>query len=313
MNRIEQKKIYYDVRTCTEGDLIRILAENRLAELHKRVSPYELIFDKDGFPMQRESNGELKKMGLDMSNKLSLLEIEGMQGIRELSLNGYKTIVWFSPNGGNSPYVENRMTVASLKEKKVDGSMIFDCRGICSKHERKDFFDRIKQIISDKDNYIGREISDPDELRNHPVGLVLGEEKWFDYMAKFFDDIPEVFKAIAEGEDIRNMLKMTKIAEDVRREFGTRMVGVDNYYDAVRLGALIERFIERNHGISLMAGGSHGASNNSVESAFNTVFDESVVVTPDTPGSKLCPECKCYYLGDACPCGYTSKDTRAVA
>lgn len=280
------------------GQVARAIKENLQTEkLKERVNPFELIF-KNGVPMKRREDGDLEKMEVDNATELGRMEVEGMQNIRELALMGYKTIVWFSPNGGNSPYEEIRMVVAKLKEIKEDGIIVFECRGICGKYDRLDFYKRVLNIINDG-NLIDGEINNPDDLRKYPVGLNLKDEEWFEYLPTFFEELSEVFEAIAAGEDIRSVIEAEGIAWELHREFGSRIAKIGNKLEAVVLGNLMEDYLSRMHGMNLKAGGgNHGMSN---KDAFNSLYGSSMVVTKDTEGAKWCSDCKVYYLGNKCP------------
>ncbi|MDP4009532.1 MAG: hypothetical protein Q8P53_00955 [Candidatus Shapirobacteria bacterium] len=280
------------------GQVARAIKENLQTEkLKERVNPFELIF-KNGVPMRLMENGDLEEMDVDNETELGRVEVEGMQNIRELALRGYKTIAWFSPNGGNSPYEEIRMVVAKLKEIGEDDTIVFECRGICGKYDRLDFYKRVLNIIND-DNFVDGEINNPDDLRNHPVGLNLKDEEWFEYFPAFFGELSEVFEAIAAGEDIRSVLEAEKIALELHREFGSRIARIENKFEAVVLGNLMEDYLSRMHGMNLKAGGgNHGMSN---KDAFNSLYGSSMVVTKDTEGAKWCSDCKVYYLGNKCP------------
>lgn len=287
-------KIYFDVRKFSVEDLIRILAEcRRTEELSKRISVFELRFDKDGNPLQKKDDGSCVKMRENVKSKLDLQEVFAMQRIRELYLLGHKTIAWFSPNGGNSQYVENRITVAVLKDIEESGSMVFECRGICTQHGREDFYNRVRKIV-DGSSFAGREIKDPDDLRENPIPVdSIGS------LAKIFNDIPEVFEAIATGKDVENMEYLRGVALAIKAEWVSRERKPVSFIEAVEEGAYLERVIRERFKIDLMPGGGHGSSNEKI------LGDASGrLVTKDTPGAKLCLDCGAYYVGNDCPvCG----------
>ncbi len=293
----KERKLYFDVRTYSPENLTLVLAENRLAALEKRISPYPLLFDKDGRSFKiadddkkPDEKGNLVPLEINENDEVARAEVLGMRRIWELGKRGYDTVAWFSPRGGNSAYVDgNRMALATkrdeigqngwlssywdgdenLKDKilinldnfMLTGGTVFEARGICSQDSREIFFGKVTGILNDKRNMTLDPIKAPDDLRANPVGLNLNGQKWFDYLESHFPDMGTVWETIAEGEDLRLKLANRAIAHEITRLFGARINQVVSYGEAVKLGADIERHLQRKYKIFLTSGGNHGFSN----------------------------------------------------
>ncbi len=286
----EGPRLFFDVRKYAESDLGRILLENRLAEIKRRVAPFELRFGANGKP----------ELPVDEETELGRIEVAGMMEMRQLALMGHRHILWMSPCGGNSKYEEDRMVVAEVKEIGKDGRVVLECRGICCKYSREEFWQKAQKMMMISGTETLGMVGEVDDLRLHPMAI-----KSTDCLPRVFGEIGDVWEAIEAGEDLRKLAETLAIAREVGAKFGARMrPGLDRE-QAILLGAEIERYIRRAHGISLMAGGNHGMSNEAAMGgrflAFNVVYVRGQVVTSETPGAKRCKKCGAYYVGDECP------------
>lgn len=288
-NEVEPR-LSFDVRKFDLGDLGRILLENRLAEIRKRVAPFELIFGADGRP----------EFPVDEETELGRIEVAGMVEMWQLALMGHNHILWMSPCGGNSKYEEDRMVLAEVKEIGEDGRVVLECRGICCKYNREEFWQKAQEMMMISGTKTLKTVETVDDLRLHPMAV-----ESTDCLPGVFWEMKDVWKAIEAGEDLRKLAETLSIAREVEVMFGARMSPALDRWRAIQLGAEIERYIRRVHGISLMAGGNHGMSNEAAMggqfSGFNMIYVRGQVVTQETPGAKKCKKCGAYYVGDKCP------------
>ncbi len=297
LGRVEVVNQYFDPRKYKRDDLARILMENRdTSDLAKRVAPYELNFDKYGnpnFPVRRET-------------RIDLLEIAAYERMRSLAYEGQKYILWISPPSEEAGYVENRFVVAIVR--RVGEEVEMECRGICAKYSEEECLELGNRIFSECSSY--HELENSDDLRRTPIPVGVDEEKenWIDVLEKFID-LPSVWGAIRQGIDLDNLRKMNEVARTVEVQFrGILERGIKTQEESIMIGAMMEQFIERRFGISLMAGGGHGMSNSaalgrvSARSPFTELFDRSKVIGRE--GKKYCELCGTWYSGEKCPyCG----------
>lgn len=297
------KALYFDVSKFDVDDLTKILAENRLDELKNKIAPFDLIIDKYGFPQYE----------IDTSTPLGKLEVYALYDTKKLvEEHDQKVIVWMSPRGGNSPYLKERINILILKEKRADGSLVFESRAICCDYGREEFL-RIGQEMKYQDG--GKSLSileEPDDLRPHPIGLNLKDQNVWDYLQDKFMGLDKVWETIRYGVDLINDKDNRMVAEDVKNVFSERIKEVKTYQEKVILGAEIEEYILSKHGISLVQTGGHGSSNTAMlnafgglKTAFNVLAANSTHVTKETPGAKDCPVCKVPYVGTCDACGYS--------
>ena len=300
------KALFFDVGKFDVDDLTKILAENRLDDLKKKIAPFTLIIDKYGFP----------QYPIDTSSQLGKLEVHDLYDTKKLvEESGRETIIWMSPRGGNSPYITDRMTIMILKEKRDDGSLVFESRAICCDYGRAEFL-RIGREMKYGDGGTSlSSLEEPDDLRPHPIGLNLKGKNVWEYMEEKLPELHEVWEAIQYGDDLINDRNNRAIAQEVNQKYRERMLKANTYWERVTLGAEIEEYIMSRHQISLVQTGGHGSSNAAIldkfgggKTAFNMISAKAMVVTKETPGAKTCPVCGDYYVGSTCgTCNYVEQ------
>ena len=240
--------------------------------------------------MELGENGP--NFAVDVTSQIGRLEYTALMRLRELALKGYRYIVWLSPAGGRSDYVESRMVVA-IAEGVRDGQVRFNCRGIALKTDGGDLFLSANRLLAEGGKSI-EEIGEVEDMRTNPIGFNLkGGDEWTTYLATIFGR-ERVWMEIESGGDKGRQ----KRAEVALKSVWASLGGRTTMADKICLGAMIERQMAlRGFAIS---GGNHGAtygemlSGSLITSSFNTIFSNSGgIINPVEMGGKK-----------VCPCGY---------
>jgi hypothetical protein len=289
MNTVETSP-YFDTRayqysSSLKQDLTALIIENADVAEEQRITPYELSFDAKGEPTFR----------LRWKTETDKLENQALYMIRDLAREGKRNSIWISPPSEEVGYTESRMVVSVLKEKKDDGSLLFDCRGLCFE------FGTIKCLEIAKD-FTGSDFLNGEVLRGNPIVFELedGDDSWVDTLERKII-APKVWEAIRRGEDWINKRKKEFVVDEVINVFGQRFKEEMTYRESLVLGSEIEYFLAAR-GSNLQQVGSCGVSNTeALKGVFDVVFDSSL-----SPGVKpegynyYCPVCHCWCKSDTC-------------
>ncbi len=260
---MSNEKLITDLYRQGEEELALIYRENLKAKEAERISPYFLIFDKDGNP----------NFKYDRSSRLGEMEHQGMMTMRELSLDGAKYMVWLSPPGGVSNYTEGRLVVG--KVIKNTGGVVIECRGIPLLKNREEFGKIIERLGEDLE---------VEDLRRWAIEIdVDNDQQFWDYCQQIFGN-KEVWDYIRQGKDIVNKKKTERVILEVLLEM--KIIGMDQPGDFEGM--------MRRRGFNLMAG-NHGGLNRPgdtrVKSAFDQLFlnSEMVLKAEKIDGKLICP------------------------
>jgi hypothetical protein len=287
-----ETSLYFDTRAYKSSnedslrqDLAALTIENGDAPLEQRITPYELSFDAKGEPTFK----------LRWETKTDKLENQALYAIRDLVKEGYTKTIWISPPSEEVGYTESRMVVSVLKEKKNDGSLLFECRGLCFK------FGTEKCLEIAKD-FTGFDFLNGEVLRGNPIVFELedGDDSWVDTLERKIID-SKVWETIRKGEDWIYKRKKEFVVDEVINVFGQRFKEEMSYRESLILGSEIEYFLAAR-GSNMQQVGSCGVSNTeALKGVFDVVFDSSL-----SPGVKpegynyFCPVCHCWCKGEIC-------------
>lgn len=293
-NMSYRAEVYFDTRAYANSDveflradLTSLTIENADLPEQQRITPYELNFDSEGkLPFNLRWETETDK-----------LENQALYMIRDLAKSGKKNILWISPPSEAAGFTESRMVVAILKDKKDDGSLSFECRGLCFKFGSKKCLEIAKKIS-------GYDFLNSEILRGTSLAFNLedGDKDWIDTLEKKIS-APEVWQAIRNGEDFLNKKEKEKLANEVIGVFGERLRNADSlsYRENLLLGSEIEMFLA-SKGARLQAVGSCGISNTeALKGTFDVIFDSALMPGVRPEGYNYwCPYCHCWCRSGVC-------------
>ena len=196
-------------------------------------------------------------------------------------------------------YVDARLVVARAS-RNDNGELVLDCRSIVVKKTPEQLMQIAIKMVGLENGQMKSWIDDSEGLRSQPIGFCLKDNEWIDFGKRMFG-IDEVWDAIKKGEDI----KQREQIEEKVRQVRNRVVGLG--YTGRKLTQAFEFEMVRE-GYVLNAVGNHGGSSISPNRRFE-VFDKvynSSGVKVDSQGEvwHCCKACGCWYKGDRCPmCG----------
>jgi len=287
-------EVYFDTRSYANSsfeslraDLTSLTIENADLPEEQRITPYELRFGMDGEPPFK----------LRWKTETDKLENQALYKIRDLANQGNKNILWISPPSEAAGFTESRMVVAILKDKKDDGSLTFECRGLCFKFGRKKCLEIAKM-------FSGYDFFNAEVLRGEPLPFDItdGESNWIETLEKKIL-APKVWEAIRNGEDFLNKKNKGKIADKVIEMFGEKLKKAEkmSYRENLVLGSEIEYFLSIN-GVNLQQVGSCGVSNTeALNGSFDVVFDSSISPDSKPEGyNYYCSTCHCWCKSEIC-------------
>ena len=285
-------ELFLDVRKLNVSDVAAVLVEERRSRNSERIKPYDTWIGADG--------STPFAVGLD--TELKRREMAGVKSVQELARLGHQTIVWISPPGGMSQYSESRMIVYEVLSVEVD-KVNFRCTAICGQQSE----DRCVQIANDILNDGGDsllEVVKGDDLRAAPIALPRSEGvNWVNYLERVMPGMGDVWEAIREGRHFEGAAQAGIMAEIIVRQYQTQAAKVSSKYEAIVLGAMMERDIRARFNVSLMSGGVHGSSNEAMlkRGAFDATFQ--VVVGEVDKNLQVCNRCGNYYIKrkEKCP------------
>jgi len=260
------------------GELGRLLLENRVGPVKERVVPYDLVFDRDGNPVDF-------KVGRD--TEIKRLEDNGMRTMYKLAKMGYSHVFWLSPPEGPANYLEGRLVVAIVK--KAGEETILECRGIPIIESYQTVWEKACQLINMGGVVMSGGLRNVEDLRQQAIGINLKDELPWDFCELVFG-MNEVWEVIRQEKDLESTKRVVGVVGKVLSEIERRF-GVVNQYNSIQAGIVFEHMMARS-GWSI-AGGNHGSTNIglSATSSFNTLFSKSVgVIRPvEINGKRVCP------------------------
>ena len=272
------------------AEMGKVFRENRdTREWSERISYYDLVFDQDGRP----------NFAVSMNDEVEVEEVEGMENMRLLALQGYKNVVWISPKGGLKQYPGSRLIVGEVIKR--DGEVVIRCRAISCDISTK----RCEEISSNLVDLGGKKIRDDGGLRSQPVGAVTARgESIFDLLESLVPEMPKVWQRIKTGGDVGDNLATEAVVRRGIEELGLGRRIMASRQEAIEAGAMFEVWMRRQ-GYGIEAGGVHGVSNTAALGdgigSFNYIFNRS-------EGMRFCPKCGKWYTGAHCGfCGYKEK------
>jgi hypothetical protein len=291
MNTVETSP-YFDTRAyqyssedSLRQDLAAMTIENGDAPLEQRITPYELSFNPKGEPPFR----------LRWETETDKLENQALYAIRDLVKEGYTKTIWISPPSKEVGYIESRIVLSILKEKKNDGSLLFECRGLCFEFGTKKCLEIAKE-------FTGYDFLNGEVLRGNPIVFELenGDNSWIDTLERKII-APKVWETIRRGEDWINKRKKELVVDEVINVFGQRFKEEMSYRESLILGSEIEYFLAAR-GSNLQPVGSCGVSNTeALKGSFDVVFDSSISSGTKPEGyNYYCPVCHCWCKGEVC-------------
>lgn len=303
---MKEVSIFFDVRKFEKQEFGLLVIENRIADLEQRVGQYQSftvdLLGKPSFPFTEK-------------NKTDRREIDALYVAQEMAHRGnYNNFVWISGPGGDHRYPDTRITwlkVANVTEDKV---YFDDNKAICSEIGARRCVELAQSLVKGGGVLLG-DPKDVDELRSYVIGF--RDDRIIERLAISLEEMESVWNGIKNGVVEKNLRDTEVIADWVESNFGHRMKGNLSYQEAVRLGAFIEMQIRQRFGVTLMAGGAHGMSNEAAlrglggvgSSVFDRIFSGATVIA-DKLDSRLkkCDSCGLYYMKKKGKCPKCNKE-----
>lgn len=279
-------ELYFDVRKFDKSEFALLVIENKVGELKERVSDYR------GFKVDVLGIPDFPFKQIKETDKR---EIGALFLAQKMARDGYNNFLWISAPGGEYDHPESRFTW--LRAANVTGDQVFfdDNKAICGSVSQEKCLVLAKCLVEDGGTIWG-EPKDAEELRGYVIGFK--DDKIIERLAEGLEEMDEVWKAIKNGDDKKNLGKMMEVAEWVEANFGQRMKNVFSKIEAIRVGAMIEMQVRQTFGIGLMAGGVHGMSNSAAmgqkdKGAFEIVFGMANMVSKENldPRLEKCDHC----------------------
>lgn len=169
-----------------------------------------------------------------------------------LDINPQTMVLWISPSL-KGHYQESRIVVYQTIEANHEKYLFF--RTICGQQSETECLNIAKKLLASSDQTLKtpNSITNVDQLRSTPLlFLIKGKESWINYLSRFID-MPAVWKAIAEGEDLRAKKEALVVAQQVITENYQGIIG-SHYSGQLAVGVKIERDLQEKMGIILQSG-----------------------------------------------------------
>ena len=280
--REKDKVLITDVKKQGEVEIALVYRENGNGKKEaERISPYKLIFDRNGEP----------NFAYSKETNLERAESEGMRSIWELAREGKKYIVLISPPGGDDNYPEGRLIVG--KVIATGENVEIECRGMPILENGE----RLKEMaveLMNRGAVAMDEIREVEDLRKEAIGVEAKD--WNDFL-EICDNVfgnHEVWQAIKNGDDLVATAETKKVVVEVMADMFVRGYGNNPY--------VLERMM-MGRGYGLRAG-NHGGINR-VKPLFGGAFNEMygrVSTEILDPRLQRCEQCGYCYMKKKVQC-----------
>jgi hypothetical protein len=270
------------------NDLASAADEQRQGSLTERVNVFTLTVD-DFAKLQT---------GLSWKTESDRQENEAYFKILDWSqrnVSGF--MLWISPS--SAEYSESRFTVYQLSSTK-EGKTLHGW-AICGEETEEECLKVAEQIRS----------KPSDELRSNPFPFNPGNLRWTSFLSEFFGS-PEIWQAIDSGSVEREKERIKAVAQKIAKEKIGIIRQSRTLKEAVVVGAMIEKAMEKRAGIVFQDKGSCGLSNSAVLEKINKPVQAYVQSNKRESKKgqyvKKCPFChrkinSVIYPGYKCRCG----------
>ncbi len=194
-------------------------------------------------------------------------------------------------------YVSARLVVA--RAEKINDGMTLKCRGIVVNKTPWELMQIATRMVCFEGGIMRFWINNAEGLRSQPIGVNLKEEDWIDFGKKMFG-MSEVWEAIRQGKDIELRDTMEFHVRQARSEVsGMGLSG--RRLDAAFEYAMLAR------GYKLNENANHGGSALSSDKqmgVFDRIFSNNGLIKIDGEGNvwHCCKQCGQWYMGDKCSC-----------
>lgn len=221
------------------NDLAGIVLEAGDRKLEERINPWYIAITPQGNVINLVSREEVIK-NFGSKTQLARNETKGALDFyydKAAKAKEGDVIIWFSPSGGDSPYIESRVNVA--KVRTLYGLKILECYGIPSKLSREEilglanYFTKMLEEPS---------ISDPERLREIAIHwpTVPGQDVWNKFQESVRLD-SNAWLAIASHSPRKIKREAYKVALPIARRMSSEVENAITEREFIVIGARAEK------------------------------------------------------------------------
>lgn len=253
------------------------------------------------------------KIWTESSSPVNQEILEGMASFADF--NPGRLMIWISPPT-KGIYKESRIVIYQPIE--INGEKYLFLRGLCGGQSAGECLEIASELLPFTTPGTLNRITDPEQLRATPLSLSLPPSETYTGFFRQYIDSPEVWRAIAQGEDLREKRRALAVAEEIVRNNYHRIVLAKTPEEQYLVGSAIERQLARGLGYTLQSGPCGRLySDMSVTSLLNEVLSSGTLGAVSFlkgEGSKFIHNCgacghtlmRLMSRGDHCPyCGGT--------
>lgn len=181
-------------------------------------------------------------------------EIEVLNALCDFAdLNPGTIMVWVSPPKAGT-YTESR--IVAYQTIKINGQKYLFFRAVCSEHSTGECLEIAKQLsVFASPGTNPPLISNSGQLRATPLALTIPKEQTLTgFLSKTISGLPEVWKAIAKGNDLKEKIEALKVAVPIVDGFYDQIRQAESFIDQWEVGRGIEAEIKKMMGFRLRSG-----------------------------------------------------------
>lgn len=227
-------------------------------------------------------------------------------------LNPETVMVWLSPPI-EKKYDEARLVI--YQTIKVNGQKYLFFRAICSKHTTEECFEiarKLRPFVSPKE--APTLIANGEQLTATPLPILIPEKQSFSGFFRQFINLPEVWKAIAEGKDLKGKIEALEKTRGIVNSHYQSIIQANTFRQQWSIGAEIEQLIQREMQLTLRSGPCGELYSNLTSTSIFGIFGveinaQNLPVSLGSEGGKMIRNCgacgkalnRYMKKGDRCP------------